>query len=98
MEAGFDRPFSEGKALQLLGASLLAFQAEPSRPAPWGDRPQGPLGIRQDPSVGSVVSGTLCRSKRVSWVAILTPFPSGRWGGGGLEGLGEAEGSRLLWI
>lgn len=96
MEAGIRSPLLGGQSFPLLGASLLAFMAEPSRPAPWGDRPQGTPGIRQDPTVGSVVSGTLCRSKRVSWIAILTPFPRVGLGGLGRHRAADSCGSEIL--
>lgn len=86
-------------------------QAKPSNSSLWpprlnhqgllqaGDPRWGVLGMRQDPTVGSMGSGTGRRSRRISWTAVWhlppCPPPPPGWGSGEP---GEAEGSRFLWI
>lgn len=57
------------------GAPPSGLRGRATEAAPWDTRPRGILGIRQDPAAGSVVPGTLCRSKRTSRTAILTTSP-----------------------
>lgn len=90
---GFHHLFLEGKASQLFGASLLAFKAEPSRPAPWGGPTAGYPGNKTGSNcwLGGVRS--IMQEQAGFLGCSFDPLPPG-----GARGPGEAEGSRLLWI